>query len=149
MVRARPPAVWSRAMSMHLDYESIAPLVSHLEVRLASLYVTFKCPSTGQHVISTARIGEMTPVGGDPGRSGDFERVRDALENGTRSLAGENDLPPFGAPHADLHDAAGKLLDKPEQLEEGVRRHGIVRAFESVSRRFRWEPAQHRWVMPR
>lgn len=136
-------------MSTHLDYESIAPLVSHLEVRLASLYVTFKCPATGQHVISTARIGEMTPVGGDPGRSGDFERVRDALENGTRSLAGEHDLPAFGAPHADLHDASGKLLDKPEQLEEGVRRHGIVRAFEHVSRRFRWEPAQHRWVMPR
>jgi len=136
-------------MSKHLDYESIAPLVDQLEIKLASLYVTFKCPVSGQHINSTARIGEMTPVGGDPGRSGDFERLRDALENGTRSLAGERDLPPFGAPHATLHDAEGKAFDKPEQLEAEVRTHGIVRAFEAVARRFRWEDAAKRWVMVR
>ena len=143
------PALSYAAMSKHLDYESIAPLVGKLEIRLASLYVTFKCPVTGQHIISTARIGEMTPVGGDPGRSGDFERVRDALENGTRSLAGERDLPPFGAPHAELHDAHGKAFEKAEQLEADVRTHGIVRAFESVARRFHWEDARSRWVMLR
>jgi len=136
-------------MSKHLDYQSIAPLVGLLEVKLTSLYVTFKCPVSGQHIVSTARIGEMTPVGGDPERSGDFERVRDALENGTRSLAGERDLPPFGAPHAELHDKDGKLIDKPELLEAQVREHGIVRAFEAVARRFRWESGQDRWVMVR
>ena len=42
-----------------------------------------------------------------------------------------------------------QAFEKAEELEADVRTHGIVRAFESVARRFHWEDARSRWVMLR
>ena len=130
-----------------LEYSKIAPLVSSTEVRLSHLYITFKCPVSGVEVASTARIGEMTPVGGDDSCSGhDFGRLKDALARGVKAMAGEQNLPFFGSPHADLHDADGKAYERAEQLPEAIVHHGTVRAFEAVSRRFKWDPATARYV---
>lgn len=134
-------------MSSSLSFAHIKPLVSSAEVQLAHLYVTFKCPVSGVEIVSTARIADMTPVGGKAQSSGhDFDRFKDALARGIKSLAGERDLPMLGVPHADLHGSDGKLIDDPEKLDRDVFEHGVVRAFEPVAKRFRWEAQGQRYV---
>lgn len=134
-------------MSTALTYENIKPLVASTEVQLAHLYVTFKCPVTGTEIVSTARVEDMTPVGGHPQRSGhDFDRFAESRESGSLPLAGERGMPLFGVPHAVLHDADGKAIESPEKLDRNLLEHGIVRAFEAVARRFRWDAETRRYV---
>jgi hypothetical protein len=134
-------------MSTSITYENIKPLVASTEVQLAHLYVTFKCPVTGTEILSTARVADMTPVGGHPQWSGhDFDRFAESRAEGSKALAGERDMPFFGVPHAVLHDAEGKAIDDPAKLDRDIVEHGIVRAFEAVSRRFRWDAEGRRYV---
>lgn len=133
-------------MSSPLTYENIKPLVTSTEVQLAHLYVTFKCPVTGAEILSTARVADMTPVGGHPQRSGhDFDRFA-SRGDGPKPLAGQRDMPLFGVPHAVLHDAEGKAIEAPEKLDRDTLEHGVVRAFEAVSRRFKWDADGRRFV---
>ena len=134
-------------MSAELNYENVKPLVQAAEVQLAHLYVTFKCPVSGLELVSTARIADMTPVGGDAQSSGhDFDRFRDALARGTRALAGARNMPIFGVPHANLHTPDGKAIEEPEKLDRDVFEHAVVRAFEAVSPRFKWDAVGRRFV---
>lgn len=134
-------------MSTAVTFENIKPLVTSTEVQLAHLYVTFKCPVSGAEIVSTARIADMTPVGGNPQRSGhDFDRFAESRESGSQPLAGARAMPLFGVPHAVLHDAEGKPISSPDKLDPGLVEHGVVRAFEAVSRRFRWDAETRRYV---
>ena len=134
-------------MNIALTYENIKPLVHSVEVQLAHFYVTFKCPLSGTEILSTARVADMTPVGGHPQVSGhDFDRFGTAIVDGTKALAGRRNMPVFGVPHAVLHDAGGKPISAPENLAPEVVEHGVVRAFEAISRRFRWDAEAGRYV---
>lgn len=129
-----------------MSYASVKPLVVAEEIRLASLYVTFRCPVTGAEITSTARIGEMTPVGGHPQRSSDdfgVVEVRESDPIGT--FAGEANLPILGSPHFDMPHGEN-AIESPDALPPGIHRHAVVRAFESVRHRFRWDALGERFV---
>ncbi len=134
-------------MSSPLTFTNIKPLVQSAEVQRVHLYVTFKCPVTGAEIVSTSRIADMTPAGGHAQSSGhDFDRFRDGMAKGISALAGERNMPFFGVPHADLHGPDGKLIEDAEKLDRDIYEHGVVRAFEAVSQRFRWDADSKRYV---
>lgn len=126
-----------------LDYEHVAPLVAHAEPRYTSLYVTFRCPETGAEVVSTARIAERTPIGGDLRHGGDFRRFLDALKSQVPAFPKGGGPPPTGA-----EEIEKRIREKPdvETLPPAVYQHAVVRAFEPVRHRFRWDPEKGRYV---
>lgn len=126
-----------------LDFAHIEPLVASAEPRYTSLYVTFKCPETGLEIQSTARLGERTPIGGDVRATGDFTRLRHQIETGNGSFL-EGGGPPTRGVEAIEH----AVREKPEvaSLPVAVYRHAVVRAFEPVRSRFRFDAANDRYV---
>ncbi len=126
-----------------LTFENIEPLVAEAEPRYTSLYVTFRCPETGVEIQSTARLGERTPIGGDVRHSSDFDRLGFARETGN---------PPFlsdgGPPSSGLDDLEMHIREKPslETLPPTVYHHAVVRAFEPVRFRFRWDAEKQKYV---
>lgn len=135
-------------MSAPLSFEKIQPLVQSAEIQLTHLYVTFKLPTSGLEIVSTARLEDMTPVGGHhQSASGhDFDRFKDALARGIKAFAGKRHMPLFGVPHADLHTPDGKPIEDTEKLDRDVFEHAVVRAFEAIASRFRWDETSNRYV---
>jgi hypothetical protein len=126
-----------------LDFEHIAPLVANAEPRYTSLYVTFRCPETGVEVLSTARVGERTPIGGDVRQVGDFVRLRDALHTHNPPFLADGGPPKRGV---EAVEELARQRPEADKLPPTVYHHAVVRAFEPVRSRFRWDAEKGRYV---
>lgn len=126
-----------------LKFEHVEPLVAEAEPRYTSLYVTFKCPETGVEVQSTARLGERTPIGGDVRQSCDFGRFTFARRTGTPPFLDDGGPPPTGLDELESQVRAHPDVDA---LPKSVYRHAVVRAFEPVRARFRWDEGRQHYV---
>jgi hypothetical protein len=117
--------------------------VAEAEPRYTSLYVTFRCPETGVEIQSTARLGERTPIGGNVRQSCDFGRFQFARETGNPPFLSDGGPPPKGLDDLEMH-----IREKPtvDTLPPSVFRHAVVRAFEPVRFRFRWDDEKKRYV---
>lgn len=126
-----------------LDFEHVRPLIAHTEIHTSSLYVTFRCPTTGVEVIGTARLDERTPIGGSVHGQGDWDRLRHALKHHVAPFPPEGG-PPMRDPEFQHAVMRGEL--DVDDLSRGVYRHAVLRAFEGIRDHFVFRRDDDRWV---
>lgn len=131
------------------SFQHIQPLIVDVQENGRSLQVTFQCPLSGTKVSSRASASRDNSLSGQVKKSTQrslLYAVQRAIGEVIRDVFGYSN--PIGRVASDvtrrtMYSASSQMMNGLSQSE---REQTIVKAFESVQRKFTWDPNQNRWI---
>ncbi len=131
-----------------ISYDRIQPLIAASEQRGSAMAVTFTCPTTGTSVEASASIQRgkgLADVAKQSAKKNVMWSIRSAVSRTVRGVLGSGILGRVG------NDLAREVMSNVEQgardsFSDDEKQAAIVRAFESVSSRFAFDPKAGRFV---
>ena len=131
------------------SFQNIQPLIVDVQENGRSLQVTFQCPLSGTKVSSRASASRDNSLSGQVKKSTQrslLYAVQRAIGEVIRDVFGYSN--PIGRVASDvtrrtMYSASSQMMNGLSQSE---REQTIVKAFESVQRKFTWDPNQNRWI---
>ncbi|MEM9381469.1 MAG: hypothetical protein AAGB93_16055 [Planctomycetota bacterium] len=129
-----------------LTYPAIEPLVADPSVRGNAVDVTFRCERTGVEVAATGKLRKLDSFSDQAARTVKKNLWSGLRRSATRAVADTLGKGTAGKIARELTSTGLKQAEKNTAFSRGEVEAGVVAAFETVRRLFRFDEEHGAWV---